>query len=155
MRHRQEVRPSIAHSGDAGVSAPPVVDVLIRVRYSETDQMGIAYYANYLAWFEVGRTEWCRSTGFTYRDLEANEGIYLMVADAHCRYKAPAKYDDVLIIRTRVQSFKRRLIVFAYEICSQATGQLLATGETTHTITDRDGHLRSLPPKYLKFFQSS
>ena len=128
------------------------VETTLRVRYAETDQMGIAYYANYLAWFEVGRTEWCRATGFTYREMEQQEGIYLMVADAHCRYKAPARYDDVLIIKTKVKSFKKRLIVFGYEVLSQASGQLLATGETTHTITDAEGHLRSLPEKYFKFF---
>lgn len=128
------------------------VETTLRVRYAETDQMGIAYYANYLAWFEVGRTEWCRATGFTYREMEQQEGIYLMVADAHCRYKAPARYDDVLIIKTKVKSFKKRLIVFGYEVFSQASRQLLATGETTHTITDAEGHLRSLPEKYFKFF---
>lgn len=130
------------------------VEITLRVRYAETDQMGIAYYANYLAWFEVGRTEWCRATGFTYREMEQREGIYLMVADAHCRYKAPARYDDVLIIKTKVKSFKKRLIVFGYEVLNQASGQLLATGETTHTITDAEGHLRSLPHKYLRYFEA-
>ncbi len=132
-----------------------IVETKIRVRYAETDQMAIAYYANYFAWFEVGRTEWCRAAGFTYRDLEKEEGIYLMVADAHCRYKAPALYDDVLRVRTRVTSFKRRLIVFGYEVVNADSGKLLATGETTHTITDSRGRLRSLPGKYVKFFQAA
>jgi acyl-CoA thioester hydrolase len=130
------------------------VETTLRVRYAETDQMGIAYYANYLAWFEVGRAEWCRATGFTYRDMEQQEGIYLMVADAHCRYKAPARYDDVLIIKTKVKLFKKRLIVFGYEVLNRASDRLLATGETTHTITDAEGRLRSLPEKYLRYFQS-
>ncbi|MBZ5554449.1 MAG: acyl-CoA thioesterase [Acidobacteriia bacterium] len=129
-----------------------IVETTLRVRYAETDQMGIAYYANYLAWFEVGRAEWCRATGFTYHELEQREGIYLMVADAHCRYKAPARYDDVLVIKTKVNSFKKRLIVFEYEILNHASGQLLATGETTHTITDAEGRLRSLPEKYSRYF---
>jgi len=128
------------------------VDTTLRVRYAETDQMGIAYYANYLAWFEVGRTEWCRAAGFTYREMEQHDGILLMVADAHCRYKAPARYDDVLIIRTRIHAFKKRVIVFGYEVLNQDTGELLATGETTHTITDTKGRLRSLPEKYFKYF---
>lgn len=132
----------------------PFVETSIRVRYAETDQMSIAYYANYFAWFEVGRTEWCRSTGFTYREMEQQEGIYLMVAEAHCRYKAPARYDDILVIRTKVNSFKRRLIVFGYEIVKRETGELLATGETTHTITDAQGRLHSLPEKYFKFFEN-
>jgi acyl-CoA thioester hydrolase len=130
-----------------------IVETTLRVRYAETDQMGIAYYANYLAWFEVGRTEWCRATGFTYRDMEQHEGILLMVAEAHCRYKSPARYDDVLIIKTKVNSFKKRLIVFGYEVLDHASGQLLATGETTHTITDIEGRLRSLPEKYFKYFE--
>lgn len=130
------------------------VETQIRVRYAETDQMSIAYYANYLAWFEVGRADWCRAIGFTYRTMEQEDGIFLMVADAHCRYKAPARYDDVLTIRTRVASFKKRLIVFKYEIINHATGELLAAGETTHTITDRQGRLRSLPEKYFKYFEA-
>ncbi|MGB7622834.1 MAG: thioesterase family protein [Terriglobia bacterium] len=131
-----------------------IIETTLRVRYAETDQMGIAYYANYLAWFEVGRTEWCRATGFTYREMEQLEGIYVRVADAHCRYKTPARYDDVLRIKTKINSFKKRLIVFGYEIYNQASGELLATGETTHTISDAQGHLRSLPEKYLRYFEA-
>jgi acyl-CoA thioester hydrolase len=130
-----------------------IVETTLRVRYSETDQMGVAYHANYLPWFEVGRTEWCRTTGFTYRDMEHQEGILLMVADVHCRYKAPARYDDIVIIRTRVKEFRKRVIVFAYEILCQGSGELLATGETTHTITDSEGRIRSLPEKYFRYFQ--
>lgn len=129
------------------------VETEIRVRYAETDQMAIAYYAHYLVWFEVGRTEWCRCVGFTYREMEQEEGVYLRVADVHCRYKAPARYDDVLILKTRVKQFNRRLIVFGYELMRQGTGELLATGETTHTFSDSKGRLRSLPERYSGYFQ--
>lgn len=114
--------------------------------------MSVAHHANYLAWFEVGRTEWCRSKGFTYRDLEAKEGILLMVAEIRCRYKSPARYDDELTIRTRVHSFKKRIITFGYEIVNKVTRELVAAGESVHVVTDRDGRVRSLPEKYAKFF---
>jgi acyl-CoA thioester hydrolase len=117
--------------------------------------MSVAHHANYLAWFEVGRTEWCRANGFAYRDLEVQEGILLMVAEARCRYKAPAHYDDVLSIRTQVNSFKKRIIAFGYEIVNAATRELVATGETIHAVTDRKGRVRSLPDKYAAFFRSN
>jgi acyl-CoA thioester hydrolase len=130
-----------------------VHETQIRVRYVETDQMGVAHHSNYLAWFEVGRTEWCRANGFTYHSMEREDGILLMVADVYCRYKSPARYDDVLVIRTHVEAFKKRVIVFGYEIIRQPTGELLATGETTHAVTDVHGHLRSLPDKYARYFR--
>jgi acyl-CoA thioester hydrolase len=93
----------------------------IRVRYAETDQMGVAYYSNYLVWFEVGRAELCRQKGLAYRDFEKKADAYLAVAEAHCRYRAPALYDDVLVIKTRVQALRKRTIVFEYEIRKKDT----------------------------------
>ncbi|MDD5541834.1 MAG: thioesterase family protein [Acidobacteriia bacterium] len=133
------------------MNADPV-EAQVRVRYVETDQMSVAHHANYLAWFEVGRTEWCRAKGFTYRDLETKEGILLMVAEVRCRYKSPARYDDVLTIRTQVNNFKKRLITFGYEILNAATREVVAAGESVHVVTDRNGRVRSLPEKYVRFF---
>ncbi len=128
------------------------VETRIRVRYAETDQMGVAYYANFFVWFEIGRTEYCRQCGVVYRDMEMEDDAYIIVAEASCRYKAPARYDDPLRIRTHLKEARKRVITFAYEIYNDATGQLLATGTTTHVITDRNGRPKSLPQKYHKVF---
>jgi len=123
------------------------VDITVRVRYAETDQMRVAYYANHFIWFELGRTEFFRQRGYVYRELEEQAGCYLVVAQAHCRYHAPARYDDVLTIRTRVKAARSRVVVFTYEILG-AEGRRVATGETLHVITDGDGKPRTLPEKY-------
>lgn len=123
------------------------VDISVRVRYAETDQMGVAYYSNHLVWFELGRTEFLRRRGHVYRELEEKEGCYLIVGEAHCRYHAPARYDDVLTVRTRVKGARSRIVVFSYEILA-ADGHKLATGETLHVITDRQGKPRTLPERY-------
>ena len=120
----------------------------VRVRYAETDQMGVVYYANYLVWFEIGRTDFCLHHGFAYRDMEQEDGLYIMVAEARCRYKAPARYDDELVVRTRLTGMRRRVLIFGYEIYKQRTDELIAEGETVHVITDRDGRPRTLPDKY-------
>jgi acyl-CoA thioester hydrolase len=119
-----------------------------RVRYAETDQMGVVYYANYFIWFEVGRTDFCRRRGFAYRDLEEQDGLCLIVAEARCRYKAPARYDDEIEVRTYLKDVRRRVLVFGYEIYRTATDDLLAEGETVHVITNRAGRPRPLPDKY-------
>src|SRR5215470_5803429 len=82
----------------------------IRVRYAETDQMGVAYYANYLVWFEVARSQYCNDCGFSYRDMERESGLRLIVAEANCRYKTPARYEDDLVVRARVIEFTRRTL---------------------------------------------
>ena len=120
----------------------------LRVRYAETDQMGVVYYANYLVWFEIGRTDFCLQHGFAYRAMEQEDGLYIMVAEARCRYKAPARYDDEILIRTRVTGMRKRVLIFGYEIYRQRTDELIAEGETVHVITDRDGRPRTLPDKY-------
>jgi acyl-CoA thioester hydrolase len=122
-------------------------DVTIRVRYADTDQMGVVYYANYFVWFEVGRTELLRSAGFVYRDIETDDGCYIVVAEASCKYRSPARYDDVLTIRTRVKQVRSRVVVFSYDVLAEG-GRCLASGETTHVVTGRDGRPRALPERY-------
>lgn len=120
----------------------------LQVRYAETDQMGIVYYANHFVWFEIGRTDFCRQQGFAYRDMEERDGLYIIVAEARCRYKAPARYDEEILVRTRLRACRKRVLVFGYEICRAANGELLAEGETVHVITDREGRPQVLPDKY-------
>lgn len=130
-------------------------ETTIRVRYAETDQMGVVYHGNYFAWFEVGRVELCRQLGFEYKQMELEDDSYIVVADAHCRYKRPARFDDVLVIRTRVLSSQRRTVKFGYEITHQGSGELLARGDTMHVICDRLGRPKSLPEKYRKYFPAA
>ena len=128
------------------------VDTAVNVRYAETDQMGVVYYANYFVWFEVGRAAWCRARGFHYRDLEAEHGRMMIVAEANCRYKAPARFEDDIVIRTAAESANGKVIRFCYEIRNQQTNQLLALGETTHVVTDRDLRPAHLPDEFAKLF---
>ncbi len=128
------------------------ISTTFRVRYAETDQMGVVYYANYFIWFEVGRTDYCRQKGFAYRDMEKEDGLCIIVAETRCRYKAPAHYDDEIEVRTCLRQVRPRVIVFGYEIYRQATDELLAEGETVHVITDLEGRPRALPEKYRDLF---
>jgi len=126
----------------------------LRVRYAETDQMGIVYYANFFVWFEIGRTDLCRQLGFTYEQMEREEGLYLMVAETRCRYKAPAHYDEEIVVRTKLRAVRKRVLVFAYEVYRALDPMLLAEGETIHVITDHDGRPRALPEKYRELFRA-
>jgi acyl-CoA thioester hydrolase len=130
-------------------------ETTVRVRYAETDQMGVVYYGNYFTWFEIGRVELCRHLGFEYKRMEAEDDSFIVVADAHCRYKRPARFDDLLVIRTKISQSQRRTVRFDYEIVDQASGELLATGDTLHVICDRLGKPKSLPEKYRKYFPVS
>jgi len=125
-------------------------DTLLRVRYSETDKMGIVYYANYLVWFEIGRAEFCRARGFSYRDMEENDDAFLVVAESYCRYKAPAFYDDELLVRTHIAEMRRRSLRFGYEIVRVSDDQINAEGETGHVVTDTNGRVRSFPEGYAQ-----
>ena len=127
-------------------------ETTIRVRYAETDQMGVVYYGNYFTWFEIGRVELCRQLGFEYKRMEIEDDSFIVVAEAHCRYKRPARFDDRIAIRTRITQSQRRTVRFGYEILDQASGELIATGETLHVICDRLGRPKSLPEKYRKYF---
>ena len=123
---------------------------VVRVRYAETDKMGIVYYANYLIWFEIGRTDFCRARGFAYRDMEENDDAFLVVAESYCRYKAPAYYDDELLVRTHITELRRRSLRCGYEIVRASDGQVIAEGETGHVITDSTGRVRSIPEGYAQ-----
>ena len=125
-------------------------ETLVRVRYSETDKMGVVYHANYLIWFEIGRTEFCRARGFSYREMEENEDAWLVVAESYCRYKAPAYYDDELIVRTHITELRRRSLRFGYEIIRLSDNQIIAEGETGHVVTDGNGRVRSFPTGYTQ-----
>lgn len=125
----------------------------VKVRYAETDQMGIAYYANYFVWFEVGRSQYCNDRGFSYRDMERETGLFLIVAEASCRYKNPARYEDDLLIRTRISNLTRRTVGFSYEI-EREDGAAVATGETLHVLINAQNRASSFPPKYLSLLRS-
>ncbi len=127
-------------------------EVRFRVRYAETDQMGVVYHANYLVWMEMGRVELCREMGVRYRDMEEQDGIMLAVAEVTCRYQFPARYDDEIVVRTTVARATTRLLEFEYEICEANSGRMLCTGSTTHVFTGRDLRPCRLPPKYHAAF---
>jgi len=123
-------------------------DVEIRVRYAETDQMGVAYYANYLVWFEVGRSEFCRERGFRYADLEAL-GYKLVVSDVNCRYRNSARYDETVIVRTRLKGANKRMVTFRYQVLRMDKAEVIAEGETRHICVDSNGKTKSLPERFL------
>ena len=129
-------------------------DASVRVRYAETDQMGVVYHANYLVWFEIGRAEKIRSMGLDYRSLEA-EGCMIAVAEARARYKAPARYDDELIVRTRLSGLRGAIVRFRYEVVRREDGVVLCTGETVHVVVGRDMQKRSLPERYARVFRKA
>ena len=111
-------------------------EATVRVRYAETDQMGVVYHGNYFTWFEVGRVELCRALGFEYKQMESDDDSFIVVVDAHCRYKSPARFDDELTVRTRIAESNRRMIQFSYEIFRQPASEPIATGDTRHVICD-------------------
>jgi acyl-CoA thioester hydrolase len=122
------------------------------VRYAETDKMGVVYHSNFIVWFEVGRVEMLRQLGFRYRDMEREDDCHIAVADVRVRYKAPARYDDEITIRTRLKNVRDSLLQFGYEIVRVEDGTLLAEGETTHIVVDSKFEKSALPQKYLKAF---
>jgi acyl-CoA thioester hydrolase len=119
---------------------------MVRVRYAETDKMGIVYYANYFVWFEIGRTDWLRQTGWTYRDMEA-EGFGLPVIEASCQYRQGARYDDELEVRTRGALASAVRIAFDYEVVRRSDGAPVASGRTVHATVDRNGRPVRLPAR--------
>src|SRR5690348_4447136 len=138
-------------------AAPAATTALsrIRVRYAETDQMGVVYHSNYFIWFEVGRVDLLRELGFTYRQMEQEDGCYIAVVDARCRFKAPARYDDEIVIRTRLKNVRESLVHFAYQAVRERDGALLAEGETMHIVTDSAMRRRELPAKYMAAFKAA
>lgn len=120
----------------------------IRVRYAETDKMGIVHHSNYAVWFEIGRSEFCRARGFSYREMEEKEKALLVVAEIYCRYKSPAYYEDELTVRTKIGELRSRTLRFVYEIYRASDNTVLAEGETLHVVTDTDKKVRSMPEFY-------
>jgi acyl-CoA thioester hydrolase len=126
----------------------PTHEARLRVRYAETDNMGVVYYANYLVWMEVGRVELCKTCGFNYREMESEDGIFLVVAESYCRYRSPAKFDDEVIVKTWVEAANPRTVTFAYEMRIAEDDRVLATGTTRHVFCSRAMRPTHLPPKY-------
>jgi acyl-CoA thioester hydrolase len=136
------------------VVGQPVHEARIRVRYAETDQMGVVYHSNYLIWFEVGRVEFIRGLGLDYKRMEIEEGCGITVVDAHLRYRAPARYDDELVVETRLLAARGVVIKFGYRILRPADGALLCEGETLHVCVGEDMKKRALPPEYAERFRA-
>jgi acyl-CoA thioester hydrolase len=126
----------------------------LRVRYAETDQAGVVYHSNYLIWFEVGRVELCRDYGFNYRDMETEADSFLPVTEARVKYRVPARYDDEVIVRTRVVELRSRAVKFAYEVLRASDGMLLAEGETRHIVMNSQGRARAFPPEYAEMMKN-
>jgi acyl-CoA thioester hydrolase len=130
----------------------PAAETRFRVRYAETDQMGVVYYANYLIWMEVGRVEFCKSAGFNYLDMEMEDSILMAVAECHCRYLAPARFDDEIVVKTWIEQANPRIVTFAYEMRLADDAKKLATGHTRHILVDRQFRRARLPEKYFAMF---
>jgi len=149
---------SEAPSGAVTQSGNPLAvvnETRIRVRYAETDQMGVVYHANHFIWFEVGRVEFLRQLGFSYKDMEQHDLCFIAVVDARCRYKAPAQYDDEIIVRTRLKNIRESMIHFGYELVRASDGTALAEGETTHIVADAKMQRTTLPEKYMRVFREA
>jgi acyl-CoA thioester hydrolase len=129
-------------------------DARVRVRYAETDQMGVVYHSNYIIWFEVGRVELLRAMGHTYREMEADD-IHLPVVEVRCRYKQPARYDDDIVIRTSLKNARENLIHFHYQVMRAGDEQVLAEGESVHLVMDSKGRRRRFSDKYLGPFKAA
>jgi acyl-CoA thioester hydrolase len=144
------VKPA-AHVDSEGM--PGISETQIRVRYAETDQMGVVYYANFFVWFEIGRVEFLRGLGFDYKRMETDEDCYIPVVEATCRYKAPARYDEVLRLQTRLLHLRSSVLKFGYRLLrDEGHGEplLLAEGETVHVLVDREMRKTRLPQKYAE-----
>ena len=134
-------------------SSATILETRLRVRYAETDQMGVVYHSNYIIWQEVGRVEFMRQLGFTYREMEEHDQLHLPVVEVRCRYKAPARYDDELIIRTHIGRLRSSLIQFQYEVLRADDGLLLAEGESTHVSVNAAMQKTPFPEKYMSVFR--
>jgi acyl-CoA thioester hydrolase len=141
----------IARDNHTGV----ISESRLRVRYAETDQMGVVYHSNHFIWFEIGRVELMRQLGFSYRDMEKEHGLFIAVADARCRYKAPVHYDEEIIVRTRLKNVRESMVHFGYELRRAEDGLLLAEGETTHVVTNHQMNTTPLPEPLLKAFREA
>lgn len=134
------------------VKARGFAETRVRVRYAETDQMGVVYYANYLVWFEVGRVEFIRQMGVDYRSMEREDNAMIAVVEATARYKAPARYDDELIVRTSLAGMRGSIVRFRYAVVRAADELLLCEGETVHVVVGRDMKRCEMPERFAKLF---
>jgi acyl-CoA thioester hydrolase len=137
-------------SGPTQPDSQVVSESRLRVRYAETDQMGFVYHANHFVWFEVGRVELLRQLGFSYREMEQQDDCHLAVVEACCRYRAPAVYDEEIIVRTRIKNIRGSLVHFGYELLRAGNGELIAEGETRHLAIDAEKKVIILPERYRK-----
>jgi acyl-CoA thioester hydrolase len=142
-------------ANNSETSSRAVNETRVRVRYAETDQMGVVYHSNHFIWFEVGRVELLRQLGFSYRDMESQDDCFIAVAEATCRYRAPAFYDEEVVVRTRLKHVRDSVVFFDYELRRATDGTLLAEGETTHIVTDSKMKVVVLPEKYLAAFRAA
>jgi acyl-CoA thioester hydrolase len=132
-----------------------VNETRLRVRYAETDKMGVVYHSNHFIWFEVGRVELLRQLGFSYRDMESEDNCFFAVAEAKCRYRAPALYDEEVLVRTELMNVKESVVHFGYELRRAENETLIAEGETTHIATNAEMKIIAIPDKYLKVFREA
>jgi acyl-CoA thioester hydrolase len=142
---------------DGPMSEPTglINETRIRVRYAETDQMGVVYHSNHFIWFEVGRVELLRQFGFSYKEMENEDDCFIAVVDARCRYRAPVHYDDEVVVRTYLKHVREKMIRFGYELRGEDDGKLLAEGETTHIVANSRMKPRALPEKYMNVFRAA
>ncbi|MBX6360456.1 acyl-CoA thioesterase [Pseudacidobacterium ailaaui] len=136
---------------------PHTSSTTFRVRYAETDQMGVVYHANYFVWFEMGRVEFLRQLGFEYKQMEVVDDCHLPVVEATCRYKSPARYDELLTVETRLSALRSTVVRFAYRLLrpTEEGPQLLAEAETTHVAVNGKMETRPLPEKYAAPLRSA
>jgi len=130
----------------------PFTETRLRVRYAETDQMGVVYYANHYIWMEVARVDLCKARGFNYRDMEKDDGIFMAVAESACRYRAPARFDDDIVIKAWIEEANPRTVTIHYEMRLEDGSRILATGHTRHVFVNREMHKSRLPEKYFAMF---
>ena len=135
------------------MSAPFHAEARLRVRYAETDQMGVVYHANYLVWFEVGRVELMRSLQLEYSKLEQDFGCMIAVVGAELRYRSPARYDDEIAVRVALTAMRGSVLKMSYRVLRVADEKLLCEGGTTHVVVDRSLVKRTLPAVYEQAFR--
>ena len=134
------------------MSKPMSGEARLRVRYAETDKMGVVYHSHFIVWFEIGRVELLRQLGFNYRDMETEDDCHIAVVDIRCRYRLPARYDDEIIVRTSLKNVRESLLHFGYEVVRATDNALLAEGETTHIAVNSRFEKTPLPEKYRTAF---
>lgn len=132
-----------------------IAETKLRVRYAETDKMGVVYHANFIVWFEVGRVEMLRALGLRYRDMEREDDVHIAVADVKVRFKSPARYDDEILLRTCLKNVRNSVLHFAYDVLRAEDGTLLAEGETTHICVNSKFEKTTLPEKYAAAFKKA